>query len=39
MFHVRVSQTEPLVRVIAEQRGEPPQELFDELMEQVRRFA
>lgn len=38
-FHVRVSQTEPLVRVIAEQRGQPPQELFDELMEQVRRFA
>ena len=23
-FHVRVSQTEPLVRVICEQRGEPP---------------
>jgi len=38
-FHVRVSQTEPLVRVIAEQRGDPPQELFEELMEQVRRFA
>lgn len=38
-FHVRVSQTEPLVRVIAEQRGAAPQELFDELMEHVRRFA
>ncbi|MEN6602781.1 MAG: hypothetical protein ABFD86_10215 [Bryobacteraceae bacterium] len=38
-FHVRVSQTEPLVRVIAEQRGDPPRELFEELMEQVRRFA
>jgi phosphomannomutase len=38
-FHVRVSQTEPLVRIIAERRGDPPRELFDELMEQVRRFA
>jgi phosphomannomutase len=38
-FHVRVSQTEPLVRVIVERRGEAPQELFEELMEQVRRFA
>jgi len=38
-FHVRVSQTEPLVRVIAEQRGDPPEQLFEELMEQVRRFA
>jgi phosphomannomutase len=36
-FHVRVSQTEPIVRVIAEQRGEPPRELFDELMDSVRR--
>ena len=24
-FHVRVSQTEPIVRVICEQRGAPPQ--------------
>jgi len=38
-FHVRVSQTEPLVRVICESRGEPPQALFDGLMEQVRRLA
>ncbi len=38
-FHVRVSQTEPVVRVICEQRGEPPRELFEALMEQVRSFA
>jgi phosphomannomutase len=38
-FHVRVSQTEPLVRIIAEQRGEPPQALSDELLEQVRSFG
>jgi phosphomannomutase len=38
-FHVRVSQTEPLVRVICEQRGEPPQLLFNGLMEQVRSVA
>ena len=38
-FHVRVSQTEPVVRVICEQRGGPPRELFDALMEQVRSFA
>jgi phosphomannomutase len=38
-FHVRVSQTEPLVRVIVERRGDAPQELFEELMEQVRRFV
>ncbi len=35
-FHVRVSQTEPVVRVICEQRGEPPRELFEVLCEQVR---
>jgi phosphomannomutase len=35
-FHVRVSQTEPVVRVICERRGGPPRELFDGLMEQVR---
>ena len=35
-FHVRVSQTEPIIRVIAEQRGEPPVELFESLMDQVR---
>lgn len=34
-FHVRVSQTESIVRVIAERRGEQPRELFDAVMEQV----
>jgi phosphomannomutase len=38
-FHVRVSQTEPVVRVICEQRNEPPRRLFEDLMEQVRSFA
>jgi phosphomannomutase len=38
-FHVRVSQTEPIVRIICEQRGDPPTELYDALLEQVRRFA
>lgn len=38
-FHVRVSQTEPLVRIICEQRGDPPQALFDGLMEHVRSFV
>ncbi len=38
-FHVRVSQTEPVVRVICEQRGEPPAALFESLMDQVRAYA
>ena len=38
-FHVRVSQTEPIVRVICEQRGEPPTALFESLLEEVRRHA
>lgn len=38
-FHVRVSQTEPVVRVICEQRGAPPAALFQELMETVRSFV
>jgi len=38
-LHVRVSQTEPVVRVICEAKGEPPRELFDEVMEQVRQYA
>jgi phosphomannomutase len=38
-FHVRVSQTEPVIRVICEQRGAPPQALFEALMEQVRAYA
>lgn len=37
-LHVRVSQTEPLVRVICEQRGEPPHDLFREVMDFVRRY-
>jgi phosphomannomutase len=35
-FHVRVSQTEPIVRVIAEQREAEPIELFRSLLEAVR---
>ncbi|HLJ18503.1 MAG TPA: hypothetical protein VKV15_28690 [Bryobacteraceae bacterium] len=38
-FHVRVSQTEPIVRVICEQRGDPPADLFESLMDQVRSYA
>jgi phosphomannomutase len=38
-FHVRVSQTEPIVRVICEQRGDPPALLFEALMDQVRAYA
>jgi len=38
-FHVRVSQTEPIVRVICEQRGDCPRQLFETLIEQVRSFA
>ena len=38
-FHVRVSQTEPIVRVIVEQRGGAPQELFDAVMNTVRGLA
>ncbi|MCC6392120.1 MAG: hypothetical protein IT167_16085 [Bryobacterales bacterium] len=38
-FHVRVSQTEPVVRVICEQKGEPPTALFDSLMDVVRSMA
>ena len=37
-FHVRVSQTEPVIRVICEQRGEPPLQLFEDLVERVRRL-
>jgi phosphomannomutase len=36
-LHVRVSQTEPIVRVICEQRGDPPRALFDALVDEVRR--
>jgi phosphomannomutase len=38
-FHVRVSQTEPIVRVICEQKGSPPSALFETLMDQVRTYA
>lgn len=38
-FHVRVSQTEPVVRVICEACGKPPRKLFEDLMETVRSFA
>jgi phosphomannomutase len=38
-FHVRVSQTEPVVRIICEQRGDAPRELYETLIEQVRSFA
>ncbi|WP_321472747.1 hypothetical protein [uncultured Paludibaculum sp.] len=37
--HVRVSQTEPLVRVICEQRGGPPRTLFDQVMDLVRSYG
>jgi len=38
-FHVRVSQTEPIVRVIAEQRGDPPERLFEALLDFVRSYG
>jgi phosphomannomutase len=38
-LNVRVSQTEALVRVIVEQRGDAPQTLFDEVQEIVRTYA
>ncbi len=38
-FHIRVSQTEPIIRVICERRGEPPNALFNELSERVRRLS
>lgn len=37
-FHLRVSQTEPVIRVICEQRGAPPTDLFDQLVDSVRRL-
>ncbi len=38
-FHVRVSQTEPILRIICEQRDTPPVALFEAVMEQVRDLA
>jgi len=35
-FHVRVSQTEPLIRIICEQRNSPPTTLYNDLTEAVR---
>jgi phosphomannomutase len=35
-FHVRVSQTEPLIRIICEQRNAPPTTLYNDLIEAVR---
>ncbi len=37
--HVRVSQTEPIVRVICEQQGDEPRKLFEETMEIVRSYC
>ena len=37
-FHVRVSQTEPIVRIICEQKEECPATLFEQLLETVRRL-
>ncbi|MDZ4797477.1 MAG: hypothetical protein SGI92_04900 [Bryobacteraceae bacterium] len=36
-FHVRVSQTEPIVRIICEQKDTDPSSLYEELLETVRR--
>lgn len=38
-FHVRVSQTEPVIRVICEQRGEPPTALFESILDSVRSLS
>ena len=38
-FHVRVSQTEPIVRVIAERRDAAPTDLFRDVMEIVETYA
>jgi phosphomannomutase len=38
-FHVRVSQTEPVVRVICEAKDESPAALFDALMDRVGAYA
>ena len=38
-FHVRVSHTEPIIRVICEQRGTAPQELFETLMDKARSYS
>jgi phosphomannomutase len=38
-FHVRVSQTEPLVRVIVERKEQSPDDLFDDVCDIVRAHA
>jgi phosphomannomutase len=38
-FHVRVSQTEPVVRVVAEQRDRRPDEIFEPVVDIVRTHA
>jgi phosphomannomutase len=38
-FHIRVSQTEPIIRVICEQRGSEPRALFEALMDAARSMA
>ena len=35
-FHVRVSQTEPVIRIIAEGKNAPPTELFESILDQAR---
>jgi phosphomannomutase len=37
--HVRVSQTEPIVRLICEQRGDAPKALYDSILELVETYA
>jgi phosphomannomutase len=38
-LHVRVSQTEPAVRIICEQKGDPPVALFESVKELVEAYA
>lgn len=38
-FHVRVSQTEPVVRIIAERKGESPAEMMAAVMDLARAYA
>jgi phosphomannomutase len=38
-IHVRVSQTEPIVRIICEQRGGPPTALYEEVSDFVRGYG
>lgn len=38
-FHVRVSQTEPLVRIVAERKEQSPDEMFEAVRDIVRAYA